>query len=279
VRQQRRSFQNGNLIRRLFLALLPIVSLLSACTSTDYDLVSTASIPPKFQDKDPQNFGARTPQHHTIHGIDVSKWQGDIDWAKVKGSGVSFAFIKATEGKDRVDAKFDEYWQRARAAGLPYAPYHFYYFCSTADQQADWFIANVPKSAVYLPPVLDVEWNGESKTCRYRPSPLTVQTEMKRFMDRLEAHYGKRPIIYTSVDFHRDNLVGQFKDYHFWVRSVAAHPTEIYPERRWAFWQYTSTGVIPGIDGDTDINVFAGSPKNWKNWVAAVSKPRAPAQN
>ncbi|MDW5313123.1 GH25 family lysozyme [Rhizobium sp. PL01] len=266
-------------MRRLFLALLPIVSLLSACTSTDYDLVSTASIPPKFQDKDPQNFGARTPQHHNIHGIDVSKWQGDIDWAKVKGSGVSFAFIKATEGKDRIDAKFGEYWQQARAAGLPYAPYHFYYFCSTADQQADWFIANVPKSAVYLPPVLDVEWNGESKTCRYRPSPLTVQSEMKRFMDRLEAYYGKRPIIYTSVDFHRDNLVGQFKDYHFWVRSVAAHPTEIYSERRWAFWQYTSTGVIPGIDGNADINVFAGSQKNWKSWVAAVSKPEAMAQN
>ncbi|WP_426235584.1 glycoside hydrolase family 25 protein [Pararhizobium sp. DWP1-1-3] len=266
-------------MRRLFLALLPIVSLLSACTSTDYDLVSTASIPPKFQDKDPQNFGARTPQHHNIHGIDVSKWQGDIDWAKVKNSGVSFAFIKATEGKDRIDAKFGEYWQQARAAGLPYAPYHFYYFCSTADQQADWFIANVPKSAVYLPPVLDVEWNGESKTCRYRPSALTVQSEMKRFMDRLEAYYGKRPIIYTSVDFHRDNLVGQFKDYHFWVRSVAAHPTEIYTERRWAFWQYTSTGVIPGIQGNADINVFAGSQKNWKSWVAAVSKPRTPAQN
>jgi len=102
---------------------------------------------------------------------------------------------------------------------------------------------------------------------------------MKRFMDRLEQHYGKRPIIYTSVDFHRDNLVGQFKDYHFWVRSVAKHPTEIYPQRRWAFWQYTSTGVIPGIDGDADINVFAGSPKNWKNWVASVSKAREQAEN
>ncbi|WEZ83068.1 GH25 family lysozyme [Rhizobium sp. 32-5/1] len=259
-------------MRRLFLALMPLLTLISACTSTDYDLVKTASIPPRFHDKDPQDFGARTPHHHNVHGIDVSKWNGDIDWQTVRTSGVSFAFIKATEGKDIVDRRFQDYWQGARAVGLPYAPYHFYYFCSTADQQADWFIANVPKSAVMLPPVLDVEWNGESKTCTYRPSPLTVQSEMKVFMDRLEKHYGKRPIIYTSVDFHRDNLVGQFNDYHYWVRAVAQHPLEIYPDRRWAFWQYTSTGTIPGITGDTDINVFAGSAKNWKKWVAAVSK-------
>ncbi|MDO9414586.1 glycoside hydrolase family 25 protein [Pararhizobium sp.] len=260
-------------MRRLLLALLlPLASILAACTSTDYDLVSTASIPPRFEDKDPQDFGADNPHKHNIHGIDVSKWQGDIEWSKVRQSGVSFAFIKATEGKDRLDARFGEYWRNARAQGIPYAPYHFYYFCSTADEQADWFIQNVPKTAVMLPPVLDVEWNGESKTCNYRPSPLTVQTEMKRFMDRLEAHYGKRPIIYTSVDFHEDSLQGAFKDYHFWVRSVAAHPTVRYQDRRWAFWQYTSTGVVPGIAGNTDINVFRGSAKNWKNWVAAVSK-------
>ncbi len=69
---------------------------------------------------------------------------------------------------------------------------------------------------------------------------------MQRFMDRLEAHYGKKPIVYTSVDFHRDNLVGHFQNYPFWVRSVAAHPQKIYDSRRWAFWQYTSTGVVPG---------------------------------
>ncbi len=266
-------------MRRHLLALLPILSLLSACTYADYDLVSTASISPRFQDKDPQNFGQRTPHHHNIHGIDVSKWNGDIDWNTVRASGVSFVFMKATEGTDRIDSRFNDYWQGARAAGLAYAPYHFYYFCSTADKQADWFIANVPKSAVQLPPVLDVEWNNESPTCRLRPPAQTVQAEMKRFMDRLEAHYGKRPIIYTSVDFHRDNLVGQFNDHHFWVRSVAKHPTEIYPDRRWAFWQYTSTGVIPGIEGDTDINVFAGSAKNWKSWVAAVSQPQQMARN
>jgi lysozyme len=262
----------GETMRRLILALLPLAALLASCSTTEYDFVETASIKPRFEDKDPQDFGERKPTAHPVHGIDVSKWNGIIDWPRVKASGVSFVFIKATEGKDRIDSSFNMHWQGAKAAGLPYAPYHFYYFCSTADQQANWFINNVPKSAMMLPPVLDVEWNGESKTCRTRPDKAELLIELQRFLTRLENHYGKRPIIYTSVDFHRDILVGQFKNYHFWLRSVAAHPRDVYSDRRWAFWQYTSTGVIPGIKGETDINVFAGSAKNWHNWVAAVSE-------
>lgn len=258
-------------MRWLIPALLPMVMMLGGCTAASYDFMETASISPRFHDKDPQDFGKVTPHHHEVHGIDVSKWNGDIDWRQVRGAGVAFAFIKATEGKDMLDPRFDEYWRNARAARVPHAPYHFYYFCSTADEQADWFILNVPRDSMHLPPVLDVEWNSTSKTCRYRPSPVTVRAEMKRFMDRIEAHYGKRPIIYTSVDFHRDNLEGHFNDYHFWVRSVAKHPRDIYPERRWAFWQYTSTGVVPGIRGDTDINVFAGTERNWKKWVTATA--------
>jgi len=258
---------------RLIAAVLPLTLslMLAGCSSTGYDVLETASIP-KFEDRDPQDFGSITPHHHKIHGIDVSKWNGDIEWNKVRGSGVSFVFIKATEGGDMLDPRFHSYWKGARAAGVAHAPYHFYYFCSTADAQADWFIRNVPKEAVHLPPVLDVEWNPTSPTCTTRPPAATVRAEMKRFMDRIQAHYGKRPVIYTSVDFHRDNLVGAFKDYHFWVRSVAAHPKEIYPGRQWAFWQYTSTGVIPGISGGTDINVFAGDDRSWKKWIASAGR-------
>ncbi len=126
----------------------------------------------------------------------------------------------------------------------------------------------MPREAVKLPPVLDAEWNPASPTCKLRPDPATVRADMKRFMDRLQAYYGKRPIIYTSVDFHRDNFVGYFKDYQFWLRSVASHPEDKYADRKWAFWQYTSTGVVPGVSGQTDINVFAGTQDNWKSWLA-----------
>lgn len=255
-------------MRRFALALLPLAALVTGCTSTDYDLMKTAAVSSRFQDTDPQDFGLRSPHRHPIHGIDVSKYNDHVDWQTAKKSGISFAFIKATEGKDRVDPKFDEFWRGARAAGVAYAPYHFYYFCSTPDQQADWFIANVPREAVKLPPVLDAEWNPASPTCKLRPDPATVRADMKRFMDRLEAYYGKKPIIYTSVDFHRDNFVGYFKDYQFWLRSVASHPEDKYADRKWAFWQYTSTGIVPGVGGKTDINVFAGTQDNWKSWLA-----------
>jgi lysozyme len=259
---------NGPSMPPIVIILLSALLIVSGCSATSYDVLSTASVgPSKFKDNDPQDFGAKHPGRHEVHGID-----GRIDWAKVKQSGVAFAFIKATEGSDRIDPTFMTNWREAAASGLPHAPYHFYYFCSTADAQADWFIANIPKSSMHLPPVLDVEWNSASPTCKTRPDPQTVRQEMQRFLDRIEAHYGKKPIIYTSVDFHRDNLIGHFGDYHFWVRSVAAHPEKIYEARRWAFWQYTATGLIPGIEGQTDINVFAGSEKNWRQWVAAVSK-------
>ena len=263
----------GTHMPRLLFAILATATLLAGCSTTDYDLMETASVAtPRFQDNDPQAFGYNHPHRHEVHGIDVSKWNGDIDWRSVKKSGVSFAFIKATEGADRIDPAFESNWRNAAAAGVPHAPYHFYYFCSTADAQADWFIRSIPKSSMHLPPVLDVEWNPSSPTCKYRPPAAVVRAEMKKFMDRLEAHYGKRPIIYTSVDFHRDNLIGHFDNYHFWVRSVAAHPKDIYEARRWAFWQYTSTGIVPGIKGQTDINVFSGTAKNWNQWVASAGK-------
>ena len=123
-----------------------------------------------------------------------------------------------------------------------------------------------------LPPVLDAEWNPASPTCRLRPPPDEVRAALQRFMDRLEAHYGKKPIIYTTVDFHRENLVGHFTGHPFWLRAVAEHPENIYTARKWTFWQYTSTGVVPGISGGTDINVFAGSAKNWNAWLASVSR-------
>ena len=90
--------------------------------------------------------------------------QNDIDWEKAKASGVSFAFIKATEGGDLADDRFRENWVAARRAGVPRGAYHFYYFCRPAFEQAAWYIQNVPKEKGALPPVLDMEWNHKSPT-------------------------------------------------------------------------------------------------------------------
>lgn len=226
----------------------------------------------RYGDSDPVDFGRRKPDLYPVHGIDVSKWQGDIDWREVRRAGIAFAFMKATEGGDHTDSRFEEYWRGARAAGIAHAPYHFYYFCRPAREQAAWFIANVPRASVQMPPVLDVEWNHASKTCTTRPDPATVRAEMKIWLDMVGRHFGKRPIIYTPVDFHRENLDGHFKNYQFWLRSVAAHPQDIYPDHPWTFWQYTGTGIMPGIKGDTDINAFAGSKQQWREWLKKYAR-------
>ncbi|MEM7320865.1 MAG: GH25 family lysozyme, partial [Pseudomonadota bacterium] len=127
-------------------------------------------------------------------------------------------------------------------------------------------IRNVPREGKELPTVLDMEWNPFSPTCTKRPDGATVRAEAKRFLDILERHYGRRPIVYTTPDFYRDTDIGKLRNTTFWLRSVAGHPSETYPGAKWLFWQYTGTGLVPGVPGPVDINVFRGSPDAWASW-------------
>ncbi len=252
---------------RGFFPLILCGLLISCGGSHPEPAVSRAyAVVPRFGDADPHSWQGATPFQYPVHGIDVSKYQGDIDWAQVRNSGISFAFIKATEGGDYADETFDYNWALSREAGLPRGAYHFFYFCRTAKEQAKWFIDHVPHDSRALPPVLDIEWNHRSRTCRAKPSSAKVRAEMKVFLDRVGKEYRKRPIIYTTVDFYRDNELWRVSGYHFWLRSVAGHPAEVYPQQDWAFWQYTGTGQVAGISGLTDINVFAGSMGEWQQW-------------
>ncbi|RCS22982.1 glycosyl hydrolase [Phyllobacterium salinisoli] len=224
----------------------------------------------RFRDAKPINFGRASPKTLAVHGVDVSRWQGEIDWEKLRTQGANFAYIKATDGGDHLDPMFRKNWRRAHEAGLRRGAYHFFYWCRTAGEQADWFIRNVPKVKGALPPVIDVEWNGESR-CSQRVSRKKVLEKMQVFMDKLERHYGQRPIIYTAPDFYRDNLRGEFLDYPFWLRAVAEHPSKVYPGRKWLFWQYSGSGLSHGVDGRIDLNAFHGSEDAWHRWVATTS--------
>lgn len=224
----------------------------------------------RFRDAKPINFGKLSPKNYAVHGVDVSRWQGDIDWPTLRSQGANFVYIKATDGGDHLDPMFKKNWRAAQQAGLKRGAYHFFYWCRVASEQADWFIRNVPKVEGALPPVIDVEYNGQS-SCRQKLSPEKRREKMQVFMDRLEAHYGQRPVIYTAPDFYADNLRGHFKNYPFWLRAVAQHPSKVYPGRDFVFWQYSGSGLSQGVKGKIDLNVFNGTEAQWRRWAGGQS--------
>jgi lysozyme len=233
------------------------LSLLGGCVALDHY--------PSKGDARP-HAGVEAARQYPIQGIDISRWQGEIDWASVKAAGTRFAYIKATEGGDHVDPAFQKNWEGARRAGVPRGAYHFVYWCRPAHEQAVWFKQQIPNDPDALPPVLDVEWNGHSKTCPKKVERSLALEKIRLMLTELEQLTGKKPVIYTDITFHKDVLEGEFNDYAYWIRSTAAKPEVRYKDRPWAFWQFTTTGRVPGIKGDVDRNAFYGNEGEFVGW-------------
>ena len=251
------------------LAFLALAACGAAPRASDPPAESGALFSANFSDNEPVKFKGRAPARYPVHGIDAARFQKSINWNAARRNGVNFAFVKATEGGDLLDLEFKNHWRGAGRAGVARGAYHFYYFCTSPEVQAQWFIRNVPRGNM-LPPVLDMEWNPFSPTCAtVRPPAAEVQDQMRRWLRIVEAHYGQKPIIYTTPRFYKENQLNNFKGYEYWLRTTAKRPSETFPGERWTFWQYSSTGIIEGIEGEVDLNVFNGSSADWEAWVAA----------
>jgi lysozyme len=242
------------------IAALAVCIFLASC--------GAATNPVLRADSDP-HMGVARAHSLPVQGIDISKYQGDIDWHRVRKDGIRFAYMKVSEGGDHVDNRFYENWEKAANAGVARGVYHFMYWCRTASEQAVWFSQAVPHDAKQLPPVLDLEWNNDSVTCPKRVPREDALAKIEKMLEVMEYHTGKKPIIYTDINFHRDILEGEFNGYEFWLRSVAAEPKERYSNRKWTFWQYTATGRVHGIRGDVDRNAFHGSEREWERWLGS----------
>ncbi len=209
------------------------------------------------------SFGIPMPKGYTVHGIDVSKHQGQIDWKRVSlmnenGIRITFVFIKATEGITRQDDKFSKNWKQSAQNGLIRGAYHFYYPSRDAGKQADNFIHEVKLTKGDLPPVIDIEMSNGKSSEKIRDG-VTV------FLARLEKQYKVKPVIYTNIHFYENHLKGYFSEYPLWIAGYFDHE-RFYNEfiTPWSWWQHSEQGRVDGIRGKVDFNVFNGDIKKLK---------------
>ncbi len=191
-------------------------------------------------------------EDYEIHGIDVSHYQGNIDWDKVTKQNIKFVFIKATEGRTMQDVRFHENWQALKDRNIISSAYHFFRPTISASAQAENFTQLVELNAGDLPPVLDVEvLDGVS--------PAELREGMTIWLNRAEKHYGIPPIIYTNLKFYNAHIKGHLDNYPLWIARYNYIPPDLSGPQEWQFWQYGNKGQISGINGDVDFNVFCSN--------------------
>ncbi|MHC1694397.1 MAG: GH25 family lysozyme [Eubacteriales bacterium] len=159
---------------------------------------------------------------YPVRGIDVSSYQGVIDWGVISKQDISFAFIKATEGSTFVDNYFTDNFHNAIRTNLRIGAYHFFSFDSDGVSQADNFISNVLKEENLLPPVVDIEFYANKEA--NPPDKDKTQLQLKILLEKLEAHYGRKPIIYTTNKVYKLYIAHTFDNYDIWIRDVLKNP-------------------------------------------------------
>ena len=200
---------------------------------------------------------AKNPKGYEIRGIDISHYQGKINWeklsnAQIEHSPIRFVVIKATEGSTQIDDCFQDNFKNARDYGFIRGAYHFWSNKSSARDQARFFLKKVHLKDGDLPPVLDVE---------NKPEDMSVedfQREILTWMHIVEDKYHVKPILYTYYKFKNQYLnTPVFDDYPYWIAHY--YVDEIEYEGDWKFWQHTDAGRLPGIRGTVDFNLYNGS--------------------
>lgn len=203
-----------------------------------------------------ESFGIRMPTRYQVHGIDVSRYQGRIDWEKVAAMEsddirISFAYIKATEGMFLVDRYFKRNWRESREHGILRGAYHYFKPRINGKTQARLFLQTVKHEAGDLPPVIDIEETS-------RLSPEKFRERLTACLKAVEEEVGVKPIIYTGLNFYETYLEGYFAEYPFWIAHYYHSRPRLSSDLEWRFWQHSDSGRLSGIDHKVDFNVFSG---------------------
>ena len=193
---------------------------------------------------------------YPVFGVDVSHYQGDIDWSALESQGVRFTFIKATEGSGHIDESVRENLAGSAQTGIKRSCYHFFSFDSPGETQAQNFISAVGSEEIDMPPVVDIEYYGDKAL--HKPTQEETEAILRPLLEQLEAYYGCKPIIYTTLPMYIRYIRSGFTDYPLWIRSVTFEPDLM----NWKFWQYDDKGQLDGYFGEEpciDFNVYNGT--------------------
>ena len=203
---------------------------------------------------DVRNFQVLENHQGKSIGLDVSEYQGKIDWDLVQNFEenypLDFVFIRATAGKDRQDAQFENNWNQAKNNKMIRGAYHYYRPNENSLEQAQLFIETVQLQKGDLPPVLDIEKLPKEQSLK------NLKIGLRRWLKAVEAHYKVKPIIYTGERYYDDFLKEEFSDYLFWIANYNFYREKIGAD--WLFWQFTEKASVSGIKGNVDINIFNG---------------------
>ena len=187
-----------------------------------------------------------------VQGIDVSHYQGTVDWQQVSAAGIQFAFAKATDGVTLADPEFATNWAGMKAAGIPRGAYHFFEPTDDAGQQATFFLSNVQFESGDLPPMLDVETPPANNAEMWQG----VQT----WLDQVEASTGMQPILYLSSSFANEyGAPASLAAYPLWLAQYEVdQPTLPTGWTTWLLWQYSNSGTVDGVSGSVDLDALNG---------------------
>ena len=210
---------------------------------------------------------SRARERFPVRGVDVSSYQGYIDWDEIEESDIDFAFIKATEGSTFRDKMFRDNIENIADTGIAAGAYHFMSFESSGEAQAENFISVVEADKLTLPPVIDLEIYGKYND--KPPGAAYVRGILDVMVERLHEEYGVYPIIYTNRRAYSLYVSGEYRDCDIWLCDLVKEPA-LPDGREWMFWQYSHTEILPGYDGEEehiDMNIFNGSRSEFRRYI------------
>ena len=191
---------------------------------------------------------------YVVKGVDVSHHNGKVNWEILKNEGISFTFIKSTEGITHKDKKYIENYQLAKLSDIKVGTYHFYTFGLDGAMQAQHFIRHASVKTSDLIPAIDVEHSPVNKYSNDKKYIQKVIDELIKLEDELYSYYGVRPLIYTNKDCYKLYIKDDFPENLIWMSDLHKEPGK--NDINWIFWQFSHTGNITGIKGDFDLNYY-----------------------